>query len=257
MNIELNGLNVNYIKEGSGDENVLILEGWGTKISTYNVLINAVSQYSTVYCFDMPGFGETSEPNQSLNLDDYVDLVINFITSMKIKKLSLIGHSNGGRVIIKMMARKNLPFDINKIVIIGGAGLVHEKTFSQKCKIAYFKFGKKILNFKPIKLLFPKALDNFKNKFGSADYKSATPIMRETMVKLINEDVKEYLPSVNAPTILIYGENDTATPPSDGEYISKVIPDAGFIKVKNASHYVFLENPGYINLIIKTFLTSK
>lgn len=274
MKVKINGLNINYIKEDCtlessnsninqsskesfekpSPENVVILEGWGTKISTYNVLINSLKTYSNVYCYDMPGFGETDEPKASLNLDDYVDLAIKFIESQNLKAVSLIGHSNGARVIFKMMSKKNLPFKVNKIVIIGGAGLVHKKTFSQNLKIKYFKAGKKFLSLHIIKALFPNALDSFKNKFGSADYKSATPVMRETMVKLINEDIREYLPGIKAPTILIYGENDTATPPADGEYMSKQIPDAGFIKVENASHYVFLEYPAYVNLIIKTFI---
>lgn len=280
MKVKINGLNVNYIKEvcaledsnqnnnsssaeisnepstKHSPENVVILEGWGTKISTYNVLINSLKTYSNVYCYDMPGFGDTDEPKSSLNLDDYVDLAIKFIESQNLKAVSLIGHSNGARVIFKMMSKKDLPFKVNKIIIIGGAGLVHKKTFSQNLKIKYFKAGKKFLSLHIIKALFPNALDNFKNKFGSADYKSATPVMRETMVKLINEDIREYLPGIKAPTILIYGENDTATPPADGEYIREKIPDAGFIKVKYASHYVFLEYPAYVNLIIKTFIES-
>lgn len=256
MNININGLNINYIKEGSGSSNVVILEGWGTKVSTYQVLIDSLKQYSTVYCFDMPGFGGTDEPNHSLCIDDYVDLVINFIKSQGISNVSLIGHSNGSRIIFKMFSRDNLPFDVNKIVVIGGAGLVHKKSFSQKFKIKCFKLGKKFLSASIVKTLFPKALDNFKNKFGSADYKNASPIMRETMVKLINEDICDYLEKVKSPTLLIYGENDTATPPSDGEYFKNHIPDAGLVKVKNASHYVFLEYPQYINLIIKTFLNG-
>ena len=74
MKIKINDLNVNYIKEGSKDYSVLILEGWGTSIATYRPLIDSIKQYSTVYCFDMPGFGETDEPMESLNLDDYVNI---------------------------------------------------------------------------------------------------------------------------------------------------------------------------------------
>lgn len=257
MKTKINDLNVNYIKEGEGKENVLILEGWGTNIETYRVLIDSLKTYSTVYCFDMPGFGKTDEPKKSYTLEEYVDLTIKFVESQGIKELSLIGHSNGGKVIIKMMAEKDLPFKVNKIVLIGSAGIVHEKTAKQKRKIKMFKLGKKFLSLKVVKFFFPNALENLKKKSGSADYRSATPVMRETLVRLVNTDVRDCLPKIKAPTILIYGEYDTATPATDGELMSKMIPDAGFIKVNGATHYVFLEYPVYVNNIIKTFFTNK
>lgn len=74
------------------------------------------------------------------------------------------------------------------------------------------------------------------------------------MVKLINEDLKVYLPNINAPTLLLWGEKDTATPIEDAYIMEKSIPDAGLVKVDGCTHYVFLEQPIYINKIIKTFL---
>ena len=250
----INGIKINYIKQGTG-KNVLILPGWGTTISTYMSLINDISTYATVYCLDMPGFGKSDEPKEMWNLDKFIDFIIDFINSQGIQELDLIGHSNGGRIIIKLMSRK-LNFKVNKIVLIGSAGIVHKKSFSQKFKIKYFKLGKKFLSLRLIRLIFPNAIENFKNRFGSEDYKNASPIMRQCMVSLINEDLKEYLPNVKAPTLLIWGEKDTATPIEDAVIMEKLIPDSGLVKVPECSHYVFLEKPGYINLVINTFLNG-
>lgn len=251
----INNLNINYIKKGTGKA-VLILPGWGTTINTYMPIINSLSAYYTVYCLDMPGFGESEEPNTSWNLDDYVTFVIDFIKSQNINELSLIGHSNGGRIIIKLMNEKNLSFKVNKIILIGSAGIVHEKTLYQNLKIKLAKVGKNILELKPIKKIFPNLITKLKNNFGSEDYKNASPIMKETLVQLINYDLRKFLPNINVPTLLIWGSNDTATPISDGELMEKLIPDAGLIRVENCSHYVFLEQPGYVNKIINTFLNG-
>ena len=51
----------------------------------------------------MPGFGESDEQHTPWNLDDYIDFVIKFIESENLKELSIIGHSNGGRILIKMI----------------------------------------------------------------------------------------------------------------------------------------------------------
>lgn len=249
----INNLSINYIKKGNGKV-VLILPGWGTTINTYMSIINSISTYSTVYCLDMPGFGESEEPNASWNLDNYVEFVIQFLKNQNIKEVDLIGHSNGGRIIIKMMSKENLNFKVSKIILIGSAGIVHEKTLNQKIRIKTYKICKKIIEIKPINKAFPNLIDKIKNSFGSEDYRNASPIMKKNLVQLINEDVKQYLQKINVPTLLIWGENDTATPISDGETMEKLIPDAGLIKVENCSHYVFLERTAYVNKIISVFL---
>ena len=78
--------------------------------------------------------------------------------------------------------------------------------------------------------------------------------MRNTLVKLVNEDLKGRLPKVNVPTLLLWGENDTETPFDDAKIMEKEIPNAGLVPFKGCSHYVFLERPVQINNIIKNFM---
>lgn len=255
IKIKIKDLDINYIKKGEG-KTVLILPGWGTTINVYTRMMNSISTYANVICLDMPGFGESEEPKESWDLDKYIDFVIEFINKNNIKELDLIGHSNGGRIIIKLMSKKDLNFKVNKIILIGSAGIVHEKTFKLKVKIKVFKLGKKILECKPIKKVFPNILTKFQNHFGSEDYKNASPILKQSMVKVINEDVREYLPNIKVPTLLLWGEKDTATPIEDAILMEKMIPNAGIVKVGGCTHYVFLEQPEYINKIIATFLVG-
>lgn len=249
----INNLKINYIKNGKG-KSVLLLPGWGTTIDTYLSIINSVSTYANIYCLDMPGFGNSQEPTFSWNLDNYIDFIIKFIQKQNIKELDLIGHSNGGRIIIKLMNKNDLPFKVNKIILIGSAGIVHKKTIYQNLKINFYKFCKKFLEIKLINTMFPQLLLTLKNSFGSQDYRNATPIMRGSLVQLVNEDLKMYLPNIKVPTLLIWGTNDTATPLCDAELMEQLIPDAGLVKIENCSHYVFLEKPTYVNRIIYTFL---
>ena len=65
--------------------------------------------------------------------------------------------------------------------------------------------------------LFPDAVEKARNKFGSADYQKASPVMRQSMSLCIREDLTALLPNVTASTLLIWGEKDTATPLSDGK----------------------------------------
>lgn len=241
----------------------MIIPGWNTNTDTYKVLIDAIANYRTVICLDMPGSmrssngGKSDELKISWCVDDYVRFIIKFIEKLNIKELDVIGHSNGGRIIIKLMSVKNLSFKINKIILIGSAGIVHKKSLKKRIKIRTYKICKKVFQIKLIQKIFPHLLEKLKNYFGSVDYKNASPIMRETLVKLVNEDVREYLPNIKVPTLLIWGENDTETPIEDAELMHSMLADSGLIRVKGCSHYVFLEQASYVNLIVANFLTGK
>ena len=253
IKINILGLNINCIEQGEG-ENVLILPGWGTEYNVYKNLIDNISLYAKVYYFDMPGYGKSEEPKEPWGIDDFIKLVKEFIKIKKIKELTLIGHSNGGRIIIKMLSEQNLEFTVKRAVLIGSAGIVHKKTIKQKVKLGIVKIGKKLLGTKFALKIAPNVLENFKKRLGSVDYRNATPVMRNTLVKLVNEDLRSNLKEINVPTLLLWGENDTETPLEDAKIMEKEIPDAGLVTFKQCSHYVFLERPIQINNIIKKFM---
>ncbi len=252
MNTIIDNININYAIQGEG-EYVLFLHGWGSNIKLWQGLINAVASKYTALALDMPGFGESDEPKSSWCVDDYVDFVLKFIEQFKPKSLVLVGHSFGGRVIIKMLNR-DLPFEVKKIILIDSAGIKPKKSLKQKLKLITYKIGKWVLSLAPIKKAFPNALENLRKSRGSADYNSATPIMRETLVKVVNEDLTHLLPSIKASSLLIWGTLDTATPLSDALLMEKLIPDAGLVRVEGGSHYAFLEAPELVARVIKSFL---
>ena len=104
-----------------------------------------------------------------------------------------------------------------------------------------------------MKALFPDALENLRKRSGSEDYRRASPVMRETLVRLVNEDLRASLPEVKASVLLICGENDTATPLEDVKLMSELIPDSGLVPVRGGSHYCFLEQPQLIYRILDSF----
>ena len=252
MITNIDGININYEKKGEG-EFVLFLHGWGSNIKLWQGLMDTVAPKYTALALDMPGFGESTEPKEAWSVDDYVDFVLKFVDLFKPESLVLVGHSFGGRVIIKMLNRE-LPFEVKKIILIDAAGIKPKKTIKQKISLLAYKTGRKIMETKPLKAMFPDAVENMRKKRGSADYNSATPIMRQTLVKVVNEDLTKLLPNIKASSLLIWGTNDTATPLSDGEKMEKLIPDAGLVKVQGAGHYSFLEAPELVSRVVKSFL---
>ena len=247
---KLIGLRIHYAKQGKGTP-LLILAGWGTTIPVYQSLMDDLSDAHTVYCLEMPGCGSSEEPKRGLTSDDYAQLVKEFITKQGIKELSLLGHSNGGRTVIKLLTSGKIDFKVDKVILTGCAGLVQTKSTSAEFKTKIFKAGKKVFG-----KLSPKLEEKIKQHVGSDDYRAATPVMRETLVNLVNEDLREELPKIKQPCLLFCGENDEQTPLADGKLMAKLIPDAGLVVLPNSSHFAFLENRERFKTIIKTFLES-
>ena len=164
-----------------------------------------------------------------------------------------MGHSYGGRVIIKLASRERLPFEIDRIVLIDSAGIVPEKSFWQKMKIKRYKLLKKVLNLKVIYALFPELIDDWRSRQGSADYRNATPMMRQCLVMAVNEDLRHLLPGIKQDTLLVWGDLDTATPLSDGKLMEELIPGAGLAVIEGTGHYSFLEKPSVFRNIMRAY----
>ena len=147
MKTEVGGISVYYEDYGSKDAPaVLVLPGWMAKASLYRVIADALSEKYRVILPDMPGFsGDTPEPPEAWDLDGFVDFTIKFIESMGLHSLTLMGHSFGGRIIIKMMGRADLPFKTERIVLIDAAGIRHELSDKAKRKQKLFKLAKRFM----------------------------------------------------------------------------------------------------------------
>lgn len=249
METIIDGIRTYYEISGTGPY-VLMLPGWAAKCRLYQPVADALSSSYSVILLDLPGFtGGTDEPPDAWDVEGFVTFVIHFAESLGIKELSLVGHSFGGRVIIRMMNRPSLPFSVKKLVLIDAAGIRPVKTARQKRRQAWFRF---------VKHFIPRdRLDAYRSKHGSADYRNATPLMRQCMVKAINDDLTDLLPGVTQETLLIWGTADTATPLSDGQKMERLMPNAGLVKLEGCGHFSFLQQPAVFDRVMKSFFGIK
>lgn len=249
----INGITLHYEEAGQG-EALLLLHGWGSNLRAFNVLVPALAESYRVIRLDFPGFGQSAALSEPWDVDRYVDTTAAFIQSLGLERLSLAGHSFGGRVIIKLNNRPDLPFAIEKNILIDSAGILPPKTLKKTLRLKIFKAGKAILSLPPVKAAFPGALDSFRAFFGSADYNAASGPLRDTMVRVVNEDLEPLLPTIKRPTLLIWGDRDTATPLRDAHIMEEKIPDAGLVVVEGGEHFSFLKDPGLVIAVIQSFL---
>lgn len=253
MNIEVEGYNICYKITGHGEKTAVMLQGWGTDLGVYDSVADTINSEYRFVQFDMPGFGGSDEPREAWNVDAYADFFCKLMQALNIERAVLIGHSYGGRVIIKLASRERLPFEITNIVLIDSAGILPQKTFLQKMKIKRYRILKNILNLRPVYALFPELIDDWRSRQGSADYRNATPMMRKCLVMAVNEDLTDLLPKIRQDTLLIWGDKDTATPIADAKIMEDKIPGAGLAVIAGAGHFSFLEQPAVFRNIMRAY----
>jgi len=249
----VDGLAVHFEVRGAGPY-VFLLHGWGSTSAVFAQLADVVAAAYTVVTFDFPGCGSTPEPSQAWGMDDYTRFTTDFIASFDVDHVILLGHSHGGRVAIRLATEPGLPFEVDKVILVDSAGVVPTRSLAYHARVRAYKVGKTMLGWRPVAALAPDALEGFRSRMGSADYAAASPVMRQSLVKVVNTDLTGLLPSIKAPTLLIWGDADTATPLADGQAMEKAIPGSGLAVLNGAGHYCFLDQPRAFHLIIKSFL---
>ncbi len=253
MQVKIQDWNIYYEVVGEGNP-VILLHGWLANLETMRPIANSLASNFKVYLVDIVGFGKSDLPEHPLNSNDFGNFLAEFIHELNIQNPILIGHSNGGRMIINAVGRGIVT--PRKIVLIDSAGLVPKRKPKYYIKVSIFKAGKAVLN----KLPDVGGIRNFKEKIlnhvGSADYKASAPVLRETMKRILNEDVSELLPNLKVPTLLIWGTNDTDTPISDAKKMERLIPDCGLIEYKNSGHFSYLQNIQNCNAVLNEFFKN-
>lgn len=230
----------------------MLLHGWGSSIEPWRGIMNSLIGNHRVVALDFPGCGKSDILIEPWNANDYADFVLEFMKKVNLNNPVLVGHSNGGRIIMKLCGEKGVTPP--KIIFIDAAGIKPKKSFKKQMKIRTFKTVKWCLTRPVIKNHTENLLKEARNYFGSSDYNSAPEVMRKTMVTLINEDMTPIVSKIKCPTLLIWGDKDSDTPLYMAHKLEELIEDTGLCILKDTGHFSFIQKPYDAQAIIKSFL---
>lgn len=235
---------------------LLMLHGWGCDNTIFAAFEKSFLQKAHLLIVDFPGHGKSDEPSVAWGVPEYAEQIYALLERLNIVKADVVAHSFGGRVAIYLASHH--PEKIGKMVITGGAGLRKAASGTQSKRQKQYKRLKALLNVVG-KLPFLKGIvsslqEKLLQRYGSPDYVKLSPNMRQTFVKVINQDLSAFLPAIQASTLLVWGEKDTETPLWMGQQMEKEIPDAGLVVFDGRSHFAFLEESQRFNVIVNTFL---
>lgn len=248
MIYQYKNLNINIAVEGEG-EPILLLHGWGCSHEIFKHIQSVLATKYKVFNFDFPGFGASQEPAEVWGTEEYTRMVEQFVKENNLQAPALVGHSFGGRISIIYASRNKT----SRVVLVDAAGIKPKRPL---------KYYYKVYTFKAIKWLcytfLPKSkadaiIEKRRKGAGSADYNNASPMMRAILSKVVNEDLTPLLAKIESPTLLFWGNMDTATPLADAKKMEQLIPDAGLVIAHGTGHFSFIENSGLFTQVMKSF----
>lgn len=242
------------LEERGDGRPLLLLHGWGVSSELFTPILDALQAGRRLIVPDLPGFGATAEPDTPWSVHDYAAWCIALLDRLGIGTCDLIGHSNGGRIGIVMAAE--FPGRIERMVLAGSAGIRPGRTLRSAARVRSYKALRVVERSAALPAALRNAARRRADQRGSADYRAASGVMRGTLVRIVNEDLRSLLPNLHLPVLLIWGDRDTETPLADGELMERLIPDAGLVVFEGAGHYAYLEQAARFCTIVEVFLRA-
>lgn len=229
-------------------ETLIILHGWSYSTEKWKPFLKLLERNGIEHeMLKIPGL--TAPLGNVWTLDDYISW-LHRQTSKIHHPISMLGHSNGGRIAAAFSAK--YPDKISSLILIDSAGIIHRdiKTLLKK---GFFgtaaKIGKRITNSHLIRDLFYKVV-------GEQDYLRADPNLKKTMFNLISRDLEQAFSKIKVPTLIIWGENDKITPVSDGKKIHNLVLNSKLEIIKNARHSPQLTHSNQVAKLILQFINN-
>ena len=238
----IKGIDINYVDYGNPDgTEVVLLHGWGQNIDMMKPVGDQLQKDNRIIILDLPGFGQTQEPNEVWTMYDYADMVNLLLKNLKVKDPVLVGHSFGGKISLIYASK----YKVNKLVLLGSPYKKEIKKVSLKLKVLRFLKKVPVVN----------NLEGFaKRHIGSRDYKAASDFMRKILVEHVNLDITDDVRKITCPTIIIWGTLDSEVSIHTAYELESLIKDSAVIEYDGCTHYAYLERLGQTVNILKMFI---
>jgi pimeloyl-ACP methyl ester carboxylesterase len=215
---------------GSEAPRVLALHGWARSHRDFDAVIAPAGDAPLPsIALDLPGFGASPPPPEAWGAAAYAQALGPVLGEMA-SPIVVLGHSFGGRVALHLAVQRP---DLVNALVLTGVPLLHPVGRRARVSPAY----KLVRNLHRMRLVSEGTMEAARQRHGSDDYKAAQGIMRQVLVRSVNETYEAQLDGVRCPVHLVWGADDTAAPLEVAERAMahlaqgdlEVLPDVGHL----------------------------
>lgn len=181
----------------------------------------------TVKMLNVPGL--TTNSRKVWTIEDYVDWADKNIPDGAVA----LGHSNGGRILLNLLSKK--PEKLKHVILLDAAGIYEES----KKRDAARKVSKTFAPLKRVKL-FRKV---YHKLLGASDYDRAPENMKQTLTNMLTSDKKLDFSTITTPATILWGKQDTITPPRQAEKMHELLKNSELSFYENWTHAPYISDP--------------
>lgn len=259
--VEVEGLRIAYQRVGAGSPIVLIHGGFGLSSSSWRPQLEALSDEYTVVALDVPGCGKSQNPPDSITWTDYGGLLASFIGALALERPHILGLSFGSTLALELYRQRP---DLPRTLILAGAyagwaGSLPPHVVSQRRELVT-----RSLDLPPDEWARQWSPSMFSSSASAALIREIEamladfdPVGQRTLFAAASGlDLRDMLPSITVPTLLLYGENDARSPLAVANQLHAAIPNSQLIVIPGVGHVCNLEAPDQFNSEVRRFLHS-
>jgi pimeloyl-ACP methyl ester carboxylesterase len=256
--VEVSGLQIAYERAGSGPALVLLHGYVGDGPTTWRRQLDGLSDEFTVVAWDAPGAGGSSDPPERFGLDGYADCLAGFLAELGFGRAFIAGLSFGGTVALGLQRRHAAMSSalILASAYAGWAGSLPPEVVEQRLAQALTLADEPPKTFVDALLptMFSMAMpDETVDEFRASMY-AFHPRGFRAMARASAEDVRDVLPHIDVPALLVYGERDGRAPLTVAEALQAAIPGSRLVVLPGVGHVCNVEAPDEFNAAVRDFL---
>lgn len=225
---------------------VLLLHGWGSSAAHMAPIAEALAPDCRVMNVDLPGHGHSPPPDEAMGVPEHAALVKEVLDAHIGQPVTIVGHSNGGRIALYMASHPAYKRLIRRLALVSPSGVAPRRSLGYYVRRTAAQALKAPFRLAP-EPLRAYGLDWLRHSLvwrmlGSSDYRSAEGVMRRVFVRMVTCHLDEQVQEIDVPVLLFRGDRDTAISQRQMEYLVRAIPDAGLVTLRNAGHYGYMDD---------------
>ncbi|MFB0942529.1 MAG: alpha/beta hydrolase [Patiriisocius sp.] len=236
--------------------------GEGTPIIILHGLMGGLSNFDNVaqffpekgYKVIIPELPLFELPLLTTNVNSFAKYLKEFISHKKLDKVILLGNSLGGH--IGLLYTKQYPKNVKALVITGSSGLYESamgESYPKRGDRNYIKTKTENVFYDPA-IATPELVDEVFETVNDRVKLIRTLAIAKSAIR---HNMGKDLPQMNTPTCIIWGENDSVTPPEVGKEFHEKLPDSDLFWIKKCGHAAMMEHPDTFNEILIAWLEKR
>ena len=261
--VNLNGVDISYGDQGSGDVPILLVHGFPLDRRMWEAQVESLSSEFRVITPDLRGHGESQIVTGPYTMELLADDLNGLLDALNLQQVALGGFSMGGYAVFSFY--RKYAERVESLMLLDTRPQPDsddaKKGREDMAQLAEREGAAPIAERLISRLLSSGTVSNRQDVVDKVNRMitecPVAGIAGDLRGMALRSDSSDLLPAINVPTLIVVGDQDAITPPAESQMMASIIPDATLVEISGAGHLSNLENPAEFNKAIADFMRAK